>query len=53
MFIFHIHLFFCFFISSLFGDESELHFWTVALYYLRAHKSHLINAVSLSIIQAI
>ncbi|KAL5022239.1 hypothetical protein ScPMuIL_001394 [Solemya velum] len=28
----------CLLVSRIFGDESDLHFWTVALHYLRAEK---------------
>ncbi|CAG5129448.1 unnamed protein product [Candidula unifasciata] len=30
----------CLLVARLFGDESEVHFWTVALYYLRYFRAH-------------
>ncbi|XP_059139612.1 WD repeat-containing protein 11-like [Physella acuta] len=30
----------CLLIARLFGDESEVHFWTVALFYLRYFRAH-------------
>ncbi|ESP00415.1 hypothetical protein LOTGIDRAFT_140712, partial [Lottia gigantea] len=37
----------CLITARLFGDESDLHFWTVAMYYLKAGKYQPMNKVIL------
>ncbi|XP_072280801.1 WD repeat-containing protein 11 [Pyxicephalus adspersus] len=34
----------CLLVARLYGDESELHFWTVASYYLQVHKRDSLHA---------